>query len=155
MYFPFISRICHDYIDSFSETDVICYLGTRYQLPFTWTRSNTTWERGTKRIKNPSFKSEIFTSRKRPRDLFFSGLPMPNVSSHWCKNSFTKLTSISRSFHTQLRFVKNGPKPWCQFKEQAAEGTSRAGKAGSPDHSGWRGKAKGKTTMNSNRITVF
>lgn len=44
MYLPFISLICHDYIDSFSETDVICYLGTHYQFILCiWTGSNTTW----------------------------------------------------------------------------------------------------------------
>lgn len=50
IYFPFISQIRHDYIDSFSETDVICYLGTHYQFLLSiWTRSNATRGLGVKR----------------------------------------------------------------------------------------------------------
>lgn len=140
IYFPFISWICHDYIDSFSEADVICYLGTRYQFLLSiWTRSNVTREWGVKRErgkKKVRWKSSLPLNQ---RYLQKSRWEQVNHSFHeyLCQNfqvtdtkigTQSKLISISHLFHTQLCFVNNGAKLQCQFWEYDTKGLNFQGR---------------------------
>lgn len=99
MYFAFISWICHDYIDSFSETDVICYVGTHYQFLWSiWTRSNTTRGRAVKRKNKKKKKSSLPLNQRylqgpRREQLIYSFL------DYLCQTFQVLLHKVKVKFH--------------------------------------------------------
>lgn len=171
MYFLFISWICHYYIESFSETDVICYLGTHYQfLLCIWTRSNTIRGRGVKRKNEKERKKEKsslplnqrYLQKPRKDEAIYSFHYYPCQTSQGTDAKFhhkVKINiSVSYSFYTQFHIVNNGAKPWCGFREQDTEGKRPSFLAGE-SRCCWTlsmdTKNKKGNTKNYNMITIF